>query len=133
MTDKFLLELENFLNEKFDGEWDMSWQVEERAIDIRLILNQDKEVINFRRVNNVIQFPKSIEKDKRLKMKQARVEEIQRENDWLSADIEHFQKTLEGNINELQDLLKELAELYNLELPHELTDEFSFEFDPDEE
>jgi len=83
--------------------------------------------------DNVIQFPKSIEKDKRLKMKQARVEEIQRENDWLSADIEHFQKTLEGNINELQDLLKELAELYNLELPHELTDEFSFEFDPDEE
>ena len=57
MTDKFLLELENFLNEKFDGEWDMSWQVEERAIDIRLILNQDKEVINFRRVDNVIQFP----------------------------------------------------------------------------
>ena len=48
MTDKFLLELENFLNEKFDGEWD---------IDIRLILNQDKEVINFKRVNNVIQFP----------------------------------------------------------------------------
>ncbi len=57
MTDKFLLELENFLNEKFDGEWDMSCQIEERAIDIRLILNQDKEVINFKRVNNVIQFP----------------------------------------------------------------------------
>ena len=53
MTDKFLLELENFLNEKFDGEWDMSWQIEERAIDIRLILNQDKEVINFKRVNPV--------------------------------------------------------------------------------
>jgi hypothetical protein len=77
--------------------------------------------------DNVIQFPKSIEKEKRLKMKQARVDEIQLENDWLSADIEHLQKTLEGNINEMQKLLLELAELYKLEVPELIKKEFQFE------
>ena len=77
--------------------------------------------------DNVIQFPKSIEKEKRLKMKQARVDEIQLENDWLSADIEHLQKNLEGNINEMQKLLLELAELYQLEMPELIKKEFQFE------
>ena len=54
--------------------------------------------------DNVIQFPKSIEKEKRLKMKQARVDEIQLENDWLSADIEHLQKTLEESIGKDTEL-----------------------------
>ena len=84
-----------------------------------------------KRSSNVIPFPNSLDREKKLKMKQARVDEIGTENDWLSADIEHLQKVLEGNVNELQKLLLELAVLYKLELPEELTKEITFEPEED--
>ena len=50
-------ELEEFLNEKFDGEWEMNFQVDGRAIDIRLLMSPEERVVV--KKGNVIQlFPK---------------------------------------------------------------------------
>ena len=57
LTNNFIEELEEFLNEKFDGEWEMNFQVDGRAIDIRLLMSPDERVVV--KKGNVIQlFPK---------------------------------------------------------------------------
>jgi len=57
LTNNFIEELEEFLNEKFDGEWEMNFQVAGRAIDIRLLMSPEERVVV--KKGNVIQlFPK---------------------------------------------------------------------------
>ena len=57
LTNNFIEELEEFLNEKFDGEWEMNFQVDNRAIDIRLLMSPEERVVV--KKGNVIQlFPK---------------------------------------------------------------------------
>ena len=57
LTNNFIEELEEFLNEKFDGEWEMNFQVDSRAIDIRLLMSPEERVVV--KKGNVIQlFPK---------------------------------------------------------------------------
>ncbi len=45
LTNNFIEELEEFLNEKFDGEWEMNFQVDGRAIDIRLLMSPEERVV----------------------------------------------------------------------------------------
>ena len=57
LTNNFIEELEEFLNEKFDGEWEMNFQVDDRAIDIRLLMSPEERVVV--KKGNIIQlFPK---------------------------------------------------------------------------
>ena len=57
LTNNFIEELEEFLNEKFDGEWEMNFLVDGRAIDIRLLMSPEERVVV--KKGNIIQlFPK---------------------------------------------------------------------------
>ena len=77
----------------------------------------------------VIQFPNSIAKEDRIRMKEARFEELELENGFLHYEIEELNKKIEVNAEEIKLLLKELAVLCNFETEKEV--EFEPDFDTD--
>jgi len=87
--------------------------------------------------NNVVKFPKSPDVEQRIEMKQHRLRELETENGYINADIEHLNKAHASNLEEYGKLVKELAALWKLVAPEELEIEFTnewgddFEFIPD--
>ena len=45
----------------------------------------------------------------RIERLEARLNELETENTWLKTDMEHLSEVLEGNIREMQSILKDLA------------------------
>ena len=91
---------------------------------------------------NVVKFPKSPNIDQRIEMKQARLREVEIENDYLRQDIDQLNVALAKNLDEYGQLVKELAALWKLVDPEteEVVDfepdfesdfDFDFEFDLD--
>ena len=71
----------------------------------------------------------------RIERLEARLNELETENIWLKTDMEHLSGVLEGNIREMQSILKDLAKLHKLEDEPivEFTNEWGddFELTPD--
>jgi hypothetical protein len=59
--------------------------------------------------NNVIQFPKSYLPSDKTKQLQARLDEIETENKYITDDIEYLEGALQSNVKEAQMILKEFA------------------------
>jgi len=90
--------------------------------------------------NNVVKFPKSPNVEQRIEMKQARLREVEIENDYIKSDIDLLNVTLAKNLDEYGKLVKELAALWKLVEPEkeEVVDfepdfesDFDFDFDFD--
>ena len=83
----------------------------------------------------VIQFPNSMAKEDRIRMREARLEELEFENSFLHNDKNTISKQISSNVKEIKDLLKELAVLSGFEDEQEIefTNEWGddFEFIPD--
>ena len=83
----------------------------------------------------VIQFPNSMAKEDRIRMREARLEELEFENAFLHNDKNTISKQISSNVKEIKDLLKELAVLSGFEDEQEIefTNEWGddFEFIPD--
>ena len=69
--------------------------------------------------DNVIQFPtKHKPSDKaRMQILEARISEIEIENDIMRSDMDYLSGAINKNISELQDILKEMSVLAGLEKP----------------
>ena len=83
----------------------------------------------------VIQFPNSMAKEDRIRMREARLEELEFENAFLHNDKNTIAKKISSNVKEIKELLKELAVLSGFEDEQEIgfTNEWGddFEFIPD--
>ena len=79
--------------------------------------------------NKVIPFPNSIAKEDRIRMREARLEELEMENAFLHSDKNTLNKRIESNAKEVKELLKELAVLCDFETEEEI--EFMPDFDID--
>ena len=83
----------------------------------------------------VIQFPNMPSDGARIERREARLHELETENTWVKADMENLSGLLEGNIREMQVILRDLAKLHKLEPEPEIefTNEWGddFEFVPD--
>jgi hypothetical protein len=85
-------------------------------------------------MGEVIQFPNQPQNEGKIKVLEAKLQELETENSFIYADIEHLQKVINANADEIGVVLKELAILYKLEGPDiEFTNEWGddFEFIPD--
>ena len=92
--------------------------------------------------NKVIQFPNSIAKEDRIRMREARLEELELENAFLHQDKNTINKRIDSNATEIKELLKELAVLCDFETEEEVgfvpdfeSDfdmDFEFDFNPDD-
>ena len=69
--------------------------------------------------DNVIQFPTNHQPSSKAKIEimEARVSEIEFENDMMRADMDYLSGAINKNVSELQDILKELSILAGLEKP----------------
>ena len=69
--------------------------------------------------DNIIQFPTNHKPSSkaRLQMLEARVHEIELENDMMRSDMDYLSGAINKNVSELQDILKELSILAGLEKP----------------
>ena len=93
--------------------------------------------------SKVIQFPNSIAKEDRIRMREARLEELELENAFLHQDKATLDKQISSNAKEIKELLKELAVLCDFETEQEVgfmpdfeseTEfDFDFDFNPDNE
>ena len=85
-------------------------------------------------------------KEDRIRMKEARLEELEFENTFLHEDKNQLDKKISSNVKEIKDLLQELAILCNFEtgtekeevdfVPDFDTDfdfDFDFDFNPEED
>ena len=86
-------------------------------------------------MGKVIQFPNMPSDRARIERLEARLHELETENTWVKADMENLSGLLEGNIREMQVILRDLAKLHKLEPEPEIefTNEWGddFEFVPD--
>ena len=92
--------------------------------------------------NKVIPFPNSIAKEDRIRMREARLEELELENAFLHQDKNTLDKQISSNAKEIKELLKELAVLCDFETEEEVgfvpdfeSDfdmDFEFDFNPDD-
>ena len=92
--------------------------------------------------NKVIQFPNSIAKEDRIRMREARLDELEMENAFLHQDKNTLNKQISSNAKEIKELLKELAVLCDFETEEEVgfvpdfeSDfdmDFEFDFNPDD-
>lgn len=69
--------------------------------------------------DNIIQFPTKHKPSSKAKIQimEARIAEIEMENDIMRHDIEYLSGAINKNVSELQDILKEMAILAGLEKP----------------
>ena len=69
--------------------------------------------------DNIIQFPTNHKPSSKAKIQvmEARISEIEVENDMMRSDIEYLSGAINKNVSELQDILKELSILAGLEKP----------------
>ena len=69
--------------------------------------------------DNIIQFPTNHKPSSKAKVQamEARVSEIEIENDMMRSDIEYLSGAINKNVSELQDILKEMSLLAGLEKP----------------
>ena len=69
--------------------------------------------------DNIIQFPTNHKPSSKAKIQamEARVSEIEIENDMMRSDIEYLSGAINKNVSELQDILKEMSLLAGLEKP----------------
>lgn len=69
--------------------------------------------------DNIIQFPTNHKPSSkaRLQMLEARVHEIELENDMMRSDMDYLSGAINKNVSELQDILKEMSLLAGLEKP----------------
>ena len=85
--------------------------------------------------SKVIPFPNSIAKEDRIRMREARLEELELENAFLHQDKNTLDKQISTNTKEIKELLEELAILCGFEDEQEIgfTNEWGddFEFIPD--
>ena len=93
--------------------------------------------------SKVIPFPNSIAKEDRIRMREARLDELELENAFLHQDKNTLDKRISSNAKEIKELLKELAILCDFEteqeevefMPDFETDfdmDFEFDFNPDD-
>ena len=69
--------------------------------------------------DNIIHFPTKHKPSSKAKIQamEARISEIEIENDIMRSDIEYLSGSINKNVSELQDILKELSKLAGLEKP----------------
>lgn len=69
--------------------------------------------------DNIIQFPTRHKPSSKAKIQimEARIAEIELENDMMRSDIEYLSGAINKNVSELQDILKEMSILAGLEKP----------------
>ena len=69
--------------------------------------------------DNIIHFPTKHKPSSKAKIQamEARISEIEIENDIMRSDIEYLSGSINKNVSELQDILKELSILAGLEKP----------------
>ena len=69
--------------------------------------------------DNIIQFPSKHKPSsvQKLKMLEARIAEIELENDMMRSDMDYLSGAINKNVGELQDILKEMSLLAGLEKP----------------
>ena len=69
--------------------------------------------------DNIIHFPTKHKPSSKAKVQamEARISEIEVENDMMRSDIEYLSGAINKNVSELQDILKELSILAGLEKP----------------
>ena len=69
--------------------------------------------------DNIIHFPTKHKPSSKAKVQamEARISEIEVENDMMRSDIEYLSGAIKNNVSELQDILKELSKLAGLEKP----------------
>ena len=69
--------------------------------------------------DNIIHFPTKHKPSSKAKVQamEARISEIEIENDIMRSDIEYLSGSINKNVSELQDILKELSMLAGLEKP----------------
>ena len=69
--------------------------------------------------DNIIQFPTKHKPSSKAKIQamEARITEIEIENDMMRSDIDYLSGAINKNVSELQDILKELSLLAGLEKP----------------
>ena len=69
--------------------------------------------------DNIIHFPTKHKPASKAKIQvmEARISEIELENDMMRSDIEYLSGAINKNVSELQDILKELSILAGLEKP----------------
>ena len=69
--------------------------------------------------DNIIHFPTKHKPSSKAKIQamEARISEIEIENDIMRSDIEYLSGSINKNVSELQDILKELSMLAGLEKP----------------
>ena len=69
--------------------------------------------------DNIIHFPAKHKPSSKAKVQamEARISEIEVENDMMRSDIEYLSGAINKNVSELQDILKELSILAGLEKP----------------
>ena len=69
--------------------------------------------------DNIIHFPTKHKPSSKAKVQamEARISEIEIENDIMRSDIEYLSGSINKNVSELQDILKELSKLAGLEKP----------------
>ena len=79
--------------------------------------------------SKVIPFPNSIAKEDRIRMREARLEELELENAFLHYEKGELGKKIQVNAQEIKDLLKELAILCDFETKQDM--EFMPDFDID--
>ena len=92
--------------------------------------------------SKVIPFPNSIAKEDRIRMREARLDELELENAFLHQDKNTLDKRISSNAKEIKELLKELAVLCDFEteeqgefMPDFDSDtdfDFEFDFNPDD-
>jgi len=69
--------------------------------------------------DNIIEFPTKHKPSSkaRLQVLEARIAEIELENDMMRADMDYLSGAINKNVSELQDILKEMSLLAGLEKP----------------
>tara|TARA_B100000470_G_C19570784_1_gene293391 strand:- start:235 stop:522 length:288 start_codon:yes stop_codon:yes gene_type:complete len=79
----------------------------------------------------VIPFPNSIAKEDQIRMREARLEELEWENSFLHNDKREINSKIDANANEIKQVLKELAVLCEFETKQdtEFMPDFDIDFD----
>ena len=77
----------------------------------------------------VIPFPNSIAKEDQIRMREARLEELEWENTFLHNDKREINSKIDANAKEIKQVLKELAVLCQFETKQDI--EFMPDFDID--